>query len=98
MESDEVNPTFEAPEESYNRIRMTFVIIEPGKHGILETHSALAGKVIFANQGDHIPQVISLLHRHELSPLVREGVVQTDGQMTFGLIQVSFQRREYADR
>ena len=48
MEPDEINPTFEASEESYNRICMTFVIIEPGKHGILETYSALSGKVIFA--------------------------------------------------
>lgn len=97
MEPDEINPTFEASEESYNRICMTFVIIEPGKHGILETYSALSGKVIFADQGDHIPQVIGLLHRHQLSPLVREGVVKTDGQMTFGLIQVFFQCREHAD-
>ena len=77
---------------------MALVIVQSGEHGIFKAHTALACEVIFTDHVDHFLHRPRFLHRHHLRPFVRERVVEADGKVAAGRIEVLPQVRQDTDR
>ena len=77
---------------------MPLVIVPAREHSVLEAYPPLSGKIVFPYEREYLIQIVCLLDRHHLRPLVRERVVETDGKMAPGLIQVAAELRYYPDR
>lgn len=98
MEADEVDPALQPPEQPDKCVGMALVIVQSGEHGIFKAHTALACEVIFTDHVDHFLHRPRLLHRHHLRPFVRERVVEADGKVAAGRIEVLPQVRQDTDR
>ena len=70
---------------------MALRVVPSRKHRVLETHPALAGPVVLADEIHHLAYGPGLLDGHELHPLFAERIMQTYGQMSFLFVEISFQ-------
>ena len=77
----------------WKRIRLTLHSIHPGEHDVFEAHPPLSRKIILPYKGQCLTEREWLLHRHQLSPLLREGVMQAHCQMAGTLVHKTAQGR-----
>ena len=98
VETDEVNPAFQAPEQADEGVGVAFVVIPAGKHGVFEAHPALAGEVVAADEAHDVFFVPGLLNRHERCSFFGERIVQAHRQMAALPVEILLERGKQAYR
>ncbi len=88
VEPDQVDTAFKAAKEAVQGIRMDLVVVNAGKHRILETHPPLAGEVIPPDERNDFGNRPGLLDRHHAKPFVRKRIMEADCQVAPGRFQV----------
>ena len=97
METDEVHAALQALQHAGELVGMAGGVVVAGEHGVFETDAPLAGEVVPADQLQHVADRVGLFHRHQREALGREGVMETDGEVAAGLVEVFLQVRKDAD-
>ena len=72
-------------------------IVHPFEHRIFERKTTLMRKVVPPEQRHDFPQAVAVLGRHQQGTLVGKRIMQTDSQMTFTLVQETFQPLAQSD-
>ena len=97
MEADEIHAALQVPEQPDEFLRMFRGVVPAVENGVFKAHAALAAKVVLLEQADDFCFGPSLLYGHHLRPLLREGIVQADGQVALAFIQELLEPGHYAD-
>ena len=61
METDQVHPAFEAPEQPRQGVGVAFVVVEAGEHRIFEAHAPLSAEIVASDKLKHLLQHPELL-------------------------------------
>ena len=98
VETDEINPAFQAPEKADEGVGVAFVVVPAGEHGVFEAHPALAGEIVATDKAYNVFFVPGLLHGHEGSPFFGERIVEAHRQMAALLVEILLERGKQAYR
>ena len=95
VEANQIYPAFKTLEQSCQGLGVPPVVVPAVEHRVFETDPSLSAEIIFAQQTDNILDPPGFFRFHHIEPFLGKGIVQADGQMTAGIVEIELKIGEH---